>query len=236
MKHHDLLERARAALAEPEGADGEVPRIGHILRLAEIIREVDGKHDKGAAALAEAILSHPGIRSAGLTADLLAEPPAEGPTDEDLVEALRRLLIWPPRSTEAACEQDYTFARAVLARWGRPAAAPVPEPGEVAGIAEWLNKRGQMADLGTRDWYFRAATLLQQQDAPAPVTVPVPVSERLPGPEDCDDQGRCWMFGKVEGDWRLISRIDPGIPKLRYCFSHWLPANALPLPAPEETK
>ena len=37
-------------------------------RLAEIIREVDGKHDKGAAALAEAILSHPGIRSAGLTA------------------------------------------------------------------------------------------------------------------------------------------------------------------------
>ena len=65
---NDLLDRARALLAAPEGTDGEVPRIGHILRLAEIIREVDGKHDKGAAALAEAILSHPGIRSAGLTA------------------------------------------------------------------------------------------------------------------------------------------------------------------------
>jgi len=37
-------------------------RVGHILRLAEIIREVDGRHDKGAAALAEAILSHPGSR------------------------------------------------------------------------------------------------------------------------------------------------------------------------------
>ena len=36
------------------------PRIGHVLRLAEIIREVDGNHDKGAAALAEAILSHSG--------------------------------------------------------------------------------------------------------------------------------------------------------------------------------
>ena len=31
-----------------------------ILHLAEIIRNVDGNHDKGAAALAEAILSHPG--------------------------------------------------------------------------------------------------------------------------------------------------------------------------------
>ena len=59
---------------------------------------------------------------------------------------------------------------------------------------------------------------------------PVAVSERLPGPEDCDEQGRCWMFGNVEGDWRLISTINPGIPKLKYCFSHWLPANALPTP------
>ena len=59
---------------------------------------------------------------------------------------------------------------------------------------------------------------------------PVAVSERLPGPEDCDEQGRCWMFGNIEGDWRLISTINPGIPKLKYCFSHWLPANALPTP------
>lgn len=31
-------------------------------RLAAIIRDVDGNHDKGAAALAEAILSHPDWR------------------------------------------------------------------------------------------------------------------------------------------------------------------------------
>jgi hypothetical protein len=48
---------------EPVPEDGELPpRVGHILRLAEIIREVDGSHDKGAAALAEAILFHPGSR------------------------------------------------------------------------------------------------------------------------------------------------------------------------------
>jgi hypothetical protein len=35
------------------------PDVDHILRLADIIRAVDGNHDKGAAALAEAILSHP---------------------------------------------------------------------------------------------------------------------------------------------------------------------------------
>ena len=61
-----------------------------------------------------------------------------------------------------------------------------------------------------------------------PTPQPVAVSERLPGPEDCDEQGRCWMFGCVEGDWRLISATNSGIPKLKYCFSHWLPANALP--------
>ena len=59
---------------------------------------------------------------------------------------------------------------------------------------------------------------------------PVPVSERLPGPEDCDAEGRCWMCGKVEGDWRLISTDNPGAPQLKYVFSHWLPHWALPVP------
>jgi hypothetical protein len=34
------------------------PKVGHIFRLAEIIREVDGSYSLGASALAEAILSH----------------------------------------------------------------------------------------------------------------------------------------------------------------------------------
>jgi hypothetical protein len=63
-----------------------------------------------------------------------------------------------------------------------------------------------------------------------PTIQPVPVSERLPGPEDCDGDGRCWMFGYVEGDWRLISATNSGIPKLKYCFTHWLPHHALPTP------
>ena len=37
------------------------PKVGHILKLADIIREVDGSNSLGAAALAEAILSHHGV-------------------------------------------------------------------------------------------------------------------------------------------------------------------------------
>jgi hypothetical protein len=63
-----------------------------------------------------------------------------------------------------------------------------------------------------------------------PAIQPVPVSERLPGVKDCDSDGRCWMFGNIEGGWRLISATNSGIPRLKYC-SHWLPHWALPVPA-----
>jgi len=57
-----MTDSIRSATASP----GLPPRVGHILRLAEIIEEVDLKSDRntfvvGAAALAEAILAHPGF-------------------------------------------------------------------------------------------------------------------------------------------------------------------------------
>ena len=53
----ELLTRARAALAD-KSADAD-----QVLNLAAIIREVDGNNSKGAAALAESILEHPGFRA-----------------------------------------------------------------------------------------------------------------------------------------------------------------------------
>jgi hypothetical protein len=58
----DSIRSATASAGLPE------PDVDHILRLAEIIREVDsGNHSDtfvvGAAALAEAILAHPGFSS-----------------------------------------------------------------------------------------------------------------------------------------------------------------------------
>jgi hypothetical protein len=65
-----------------------------------------------------------------------------------------------------------------------------------------------------------------------PVAQPVPVSERLPGPEDCDEQGRCWLGGDqlASGSptWILgYPAWASRFPDVHYC---WLPAHALPTP------
>ena len=62
-----------------------------------------------------------------------------------------------------------------------------------------------------------------------PLAQPVAVSERLPGAEDCDEQGRCW-WGFEETDdyepcWTL--RKMHGIP---FSSTRFIPANALPTP------
>jgi hypothetical protein len=52
---------------------------------------------------------------------------------------------------------------------------------------------------------------------------PVPVSERLPGPEDCLDEGWAWFFSPRVGWRQAVLPVSPA-------FTHWLPAHALPLP------
>ena len=116
---------------------------------------------------------------------LLAKPEAEGPTDEELLESAAKALGYKSIPSDETCltaeaGEILAYARAALARWGRPAAAPVP------------------------------------------------ASERLPGPEDCDEQGRYW--GLVMGCEAWV--LAKGNPRL-VCITHWLSANALPLPAPE---
>jgi hypothetical protein len=70
---------------------------------------------------------------------------------------------------------------------------PTPLPGDAEGLAEvfW----GRYAQ-------------------PEPVApTPIPVAERLPGAEDLDPNGRCWVYQNEKST------------------THWLPANALPVPA-----
>jgi hypothetical protein len=75
------------------------------------------------------------------TAAALAQPEPQGPTDEELM-ALAVAVFEDPFST------DKDYARAVLARWGRPAIEPVP-------VAERLPKRelNELDDQGTC-WMF----------------------------------------------------------------------------------
>ena len=76
----------------------------------------------------------------------------------------------------------------------------------------------------------RAADLLQRQ-----YPQPVPVSERLPKPEDCDEQGRCWVGIEDSAGlntWSLVklSDVSAWVRQLRPV---WLPAHALLLPKRE---
>ncbi len=107
----------------------------------------------------------------------LAQPEPQGPTDEELDELAEEYLDWNADGIRG-------YARAVLARWGRPAIEPVP------------------------------------------------VSERLPGPEDCDAEGRCWIGSSptheadnFNSSWEL-SPFTHG-------DTHWLPHWALPVPGVE---
>jgi hypothetical protein len=61
-----------------------------------------------------------------------------------------------------------------------------------------------------------------------PAIEPVPVSERLPRPEDCDAEGRCWLTSvDVEPGWVTDN------PEQCTNWTHWLPHWALPVPGVE---
>ena len=120
----------------------------------------------------------------------LAQPEPQGPTDEELDE------LWAEIDGGGAIWAWQDFARAVLARWGRPAIQPVP------------------------------------------------VVERLPGPDDCDGKGRCWIFdpgdhvsgpvwafeGSEEFQWLKTQDEDKVQQASQRGRLTWLPHYALPLP------
>jgi hypothetical protein len=73
----------------------------------------------------------------------------------------------------------------------------------------------------------RTRNALAQPEPEGPTPQPVPVSERLPGANDCNAEGRCWWYGEG-GDmvgWTLDAE---GLSYYR--AKYWLPAHALPVP------
>jgi hypothetical protein len=111
----------------------------------------------------------------------------EGPTDD-----------WPKRSERSA---TVCGLRAVIAadraRWGLNDEVQRALVLAVSTLEGW-NNHG--------DWVWPESALAQAKQGPTetlgilrdllarytrPTTEPVPVSERLPGPEDCDAEGRC---------------------------------------------
>jgi hypothetical protein len=118
--------------------------------------------DRARAALAEQRVG-PTDEEILLWADQLADETLMGSSDDDWI-------------FDVSGDDLLGFARAVLARWGQPAATPIP------------------------------------------------VAERWPEFSDCDPQERVWTWNPVLDHWKL-SRIN------RSVHTHWLPANALPVPS-----
>lgn len=67
---------------------------------------------------------------------------------------------------------------------------------------------------------------------------PIPVSERLPGPGDCDAEGKCWwgepqIENSHDATWNFCTQSDAE----EFCTwgtkCGWLPAHALPVPTSE---
>jgi hypothetical protein len=84
--------------------------------------------------------------------------------------------------------------------------------------------------LGDMAGHFARAVLARWGH---PAIKPVPMSKRLPGPEDCDVEGQVWGWyrdGRL-GFWQI--RIINKSPKSAWLPTHWLPHHALPVPQQE---
>jgi hypothetical protein len=95
---------------------------------------------------------------------------------------------------------------------------------------------GLLDDTPTMWWVdFRSAAKVlldrwgKYPESPDSSTQPIPVSERLPGPEDCDAEGRCWWHG--EGGDMVGWTYQDSEGFSYYKATHWLPAHALPQPS-----
>jgi hypothetical protein len=119
---------------------------------------------------------------------------------------------------------DYAvgYCAAVLTRARAELAKPEPvAPSDEEIIAFWSEHCAGDGDAG----------ILRLARLGTPAIQPVPVSERLPGPEDCDSERRCWW-------WNVT--MDPDSPNwwslesIEYIETepYWLPHHALPMPAP----
>ena len=172
-----------------------------------------------------------------------AYEPGDGSADgAQMVE----LAWWHPQFGCDSLQMVVDNARAILARRDNHPAKPdgSPADGEVGELVKKLHR--DILDTTSQRWWdlmafsstaqrdhlndiTRAADLLQRQ-----YPQPVPVSERLPGPEDCDVEGRCW-FGRSESeDWSADWTLAIPEAVAEFCeFSPrtvWLPFHALPLP------
>jgi hypothetical protein len=203
-----LLARVRDALTEPsEESDEDLPMLLH------------ANGAIGPTSFAPTALAQTG--GASMTTDyraLLLE----------LVEAWDSYMYMDAGDATDRMTEAVEEARAALAQ-----PEPVgPTDDDLLHIF-YLHCDSNDSSLGVDHWLDEPAFLMAARDAlrswSHPTLTPIPTSERLPGPEDCDAEGRLWFSSclNADGRWNLEDRTS-GLNSRWY--SHWLPAHDLPLP------
>jgi hypothetical protein len=239
-----VIAKAAAALAQPE-LQGPWPTDEELSKFATDWWNGFAYAEQGADVATSVIdIIHPwhfvGFLRDGLarcTRPAQPEPQVPGPTDEELHQLWLELNEFHegPTSGEVA-----EIAHTALARWSRPAKpelqGPWPTDEELLGIEDLEAAWNAQADafnswdeLGIDEivcWAQRQALARWGRFA----IEPVPVSERLPGPGDCDAEGRCWVGINLSvcehRSWILDSIADND-------SGCWLPYWALPVPKAE---
>ena len=165
---------------------------------------------------------------------LLAEPEAEGPTDEELLDLaddsdLDRFegeRSYPDGTVikegywEAWDHQLLAFARAVLARWGRPTPQPVTDPGKVEELVADLNEiAGILCGMEKHRWAVkltRAAELLEQHHPASVPLIELPQGWHMLSDIEPEPGAMCewvimapWGCDHGSGEWRDYDGVSP---------------------------
>jgi len=172
----------------------------------------------------------------------LAQPEPEGVTDQDIQEWADVSWVIPLQEQCSdgdgwqICFTSEEFCDAIreaLVRWGHFTIQPEgPTDEEIDALERqfWqstgvVNESLQQEELFNYRAFLRAGLARYAH----PTIKPVPVAERLPEAEDCDAEGRCFVWDWLSNEWRVLEReiFDHG-----WRDSYWLPHHALPLPQP----
>jgi hypothetical protein len=235
--------------------------VGHVLRLAEIIRELDGNHDKGADALAEAILSHPGIADVPALSEPVvgaAAPSDAEPSNAELIE-LRDCAYCPSSGERHDSETDssWIYTSNYINWLYENGSIEEQEIYEAKGLREVFNAGRRWGTTPTPkvrapsyEDLYDLADVFNGDPVPAmrralelwgncTTPTPIPVAER-PWERDgwCDADGRCWFYRPAEIPCRLANGTlfrwvldTPDWDGEPIHDTHSLPFHALPLPA-----
>ena len=158
-------------------------------------------------------------------------------------ELVDELEDWIAYGDEADCADAHAVvdrARAALAQPEPQGPSDEELDEETATLIPWLLEEAVQAANSEAPYAAGQLTLAAQLlGERRPAIEPVPVAERLPGPEDCDAEGRCWWLKQAanpEHDlltptWHLQRHGPAGSTFFK--FTHWLPHHALPMPQQE---